>query len=214
MSLPSRLLGANPSIQVSTLLSGSLTTPSAKGTFVSGSYDSIATETLASNTVSITFSGIPSTYKHLQIRGLLRESWAGGATGQVSSNIRLNGDTGSNYTQNYLRQSTSALQSAYDGSSLTRINYTGFPSGTSGLDGMYGALIIDIHNYNDINKWRTVRIFNGSAIGTAGEYSSSMVDLTVGAWKNTADAVNSVTIFSGITSLFAGSTIALYGIEG
>ena len=34
MSLPSRLLGANPSIQVSTLLSGSLTTPSAKGTFV------------------------------------------------------------------------------------------------------------------------------------------------------------------------------------
>ncbi len=35
MSLPSRLLGANPSVQVSSLLTGAITTPSAKGEFFS-----------------------------------------------------------------------------------------------------------------------------------------------------------------------------------
>jgi hypothetical protein len=49
MSLPSRLLGANPSIQVSTLLSGSLTTPSAKSAFIPpGDFESIATVSVGS----------------------------------------------------------------------------------------------------------------------------------------------------------------------
>jgi hypothetical protein len=33
VSLASRLLGANPSVQISSLLTGAITTPSAKGTF-------------------------------------------------------------------------------------------------------------------------------------------------------------------------------------
>jgi hypothetical protein len=58
----------------------------------SGAYDSIATTTLSSPAASITFSSIPATYTHLQIRGIARST---AAAGNVS--IAYNSDTGSNY---------------------------------------------------------------------------------------------------------------------
>jgi hypothetical protein len=40
------------------------------GHLVTNSYESIQTVTVSTATPSITFSSIPATYKHLQIRGL------------------------------------------------------------------------------------------------------------------------------------------------
>ena len=57
------------------------------------SYESIATATGTGSSATITFSSIPSTYEHLQIR------FTGKGTGsaEVDTSIRFNSDTGSNY---------------------------------------------------------------------------------------------------------------------
>jgi len=69
MSLPSRLLGANPSIQASSLLSGSLSTPSAKQAFVPpGEFVAIATYTSTSAFDAFSFLNIPQTYRFLVVR--------------------------------------------------------------------------------------------------------------------------------------------------
>ena len=60
------------------------------------SFESIQTVSLSSAQTTVTFSDIPSTYKHLQIRGF----WRGNrATYPVSgTNMRFNSDSGSNYS--------------------------------------------------------------------------------------------------------------------
>ena len=58
------------------------------------SYESIATVTVgAGGSSSVTFSSIPSTFKHLQVRGLVQL-----ANGSGELDFRFNGDTGSNYS--------------------------------------------------------------------------------------------------------------------
>ena len=64
-----------------------------------GAYDSLATVTVPSGGVaSVTFAGIPSGYKHLQIRALYKVN----NTNSGSSRITYNGDSGNNYSSHYL----------------------------------------------------------------------------------------------------------------
>jgi hypothetical protein len=62
-----------------------------------GAYDALASVTLDANTASITFSGIPTGYKHLQIRGIGRTNRATPAD-MDGLLIQFNGDTGANYS--------------------------------------------------------------------------------------------------------------------
>ena len=63
-------------------------------------YESIATVTLSSSQSSISFTSIPSTYKHLQVRGILRGDRAN--TGEIVG-VQYNGDTTSaNYVSHRL----------------------------------------------------------------------------------------------------------------
>jgi len=57
-----------------------------------GSYESIASASGTGSSGTITFSSIPSTYTHLQIRGIGRNSYP-----STQVNVRFNSDTGSNY---------------------------------------------------------------------------------------------------------------------
>ena len=63
------------------------------------SYESISTVTVGSGgAADVTFSSIPATYKHLQIRGISRNSGSGISIGRV----RFNSDTGTNYARHTL----------------------------------------------------------------------------------------------------------------
>jgi len=62
------------------------------------SYESIQTVTVgAGGTATVTFSSIPATYTHLQIRGIAR------ASADTQLDVTLNSDTGSNYSYHTLR---------------------------------------------------------------------------------------------------------------
>ncbi len=65
------------------------------------SYESIASATGTGSSGVITFSSIPATYKHLQIRGIAKDTYAG--TFELPTRVRFNSDTGNNYTQHNLQ---------------------------------------------------------------------------------------------------------------
>lgn len=161
------------------------------------SFESIATATPTGTTV--TFSSIPSTYKSLQLRVLSFGS-AGGA-----NNMQFNGDTGANYVRHTLYgDGTTVTAGSNVGASSIFINGRATPLSTT-----YGeASIIDIVDYANTSKNKTVRIFSGADNNGSGES-----DLFSGLWLNTG-AISSITINISAGAFATGSSIALYGIKG
>ncbi len=198
MTLTSRLLGANPSIQVSTLLSGSLSTPSARGAFVApGDFDSISSTTVgAGGSTSIVFSSIPQTYKHLQIRAIARN------TTQVNW-VQAYFNTDSN-TANYPRHQMNANGTAVAGNSGN--DYLRFLVPTSA--NYFSIGIIDILDYTDTNKYTTVRTIGGVSLNGSGT-----VQVLSGAWLS-FDAITTITINMSGDTFAQYSSFALYGIKG
>lgn len=210
MSLPARLLGANPSIQVSTLLSGSLSTPSAKGAKLTEladltiAYDVIGTSYASSTVDTVTFSSIPSTYKALEIR-----IYGGGISGSTSSiKMNVNGDTTST---NYY---------------ITRWNYTGNTSspyiqGTNAFvidDGMddntnqYSCWHGIIVGYAETNAIKGAYIQNGAIRGNT--LSSQVINSSSWAWLSTS-AINSITFShnNGSSRFRVGTRFTVYGLK-
>ena len=206
MTLTSRLLGANPSIQVSTLLSGSLTTPSAKSAFVPNSYESISTVSVTSNTASVTFSSIPATYTHLQIRGINRLSTAG--TDTLSTIMQFNSDTGSNYTTSHVLYGTGASASAgASGTSQTSMVMVNTPK-DGNTASAFGIFVCDILDYANTNKYKTIRCLGGYD----GNDTNGIVTFRSSAWMNT-NAVTSITLAPSNDNFVQYSHFALYGIK-
>jgi hypothetical protein len=167
------------------------------------SYDSIATSTPTSGT-SVTFSSIPSTYKHLQIRILGRTDYA---STNDSVTVRFNSDTGSNYSYHAIQGAAGGVSAAGVASTTGILLNNGLAGSESGSS-IFGADIIDIHDYSSTSKNKTVRAFNGRENNT----SVSVIGIRSGAWYSTS-AVTSVTlIFNGNAQ--SGSVFALYGIKG
>ena len=175
-------------------ISGNLFSPS-------GAYDSIATVNVgAGGTSSITFSSIPSTYTHLQIRAFT-------GTGVYFSNaayMYFNGDTtASNYNEHVIYGS-GASAAAYYTSTNQALFYLG--KSTGGFD----AAIIDILDYTNTGKNKVSRSLFGYDVNGATGY----IGLASGLWRNTA-AVTSITVTAGGLGDFAQySQFALYGIKG
>jgi hypothetical protein len=173
-----------------------------------GDFQSIATVTLAT-TATITFSSIPSTYTHLQLRILAKTNRATYSNDLIS--LRFNGDTGSNYSGHLLAGSGSTV-TAEGSASSTKIYYGGNVGGSTLPADTYGAAIIDILDYKDTNKYKTTRSLSGYDNNGAGT-DPGIVSLLSGSWRNTA-AITSITLLGGEgSSLLSGSTVALYGIK-
>lgn len=179
------------------------------------SFDSIATTTLGSSQTTVTFSSIPSTYKHLQIRCLAKSTGSAGED-RMSSQMRFNGDTSANYASHYLKgNGTSATAGAV--TSSTVIDYAGLswiPDSWSGYANIWGVAIMDILDYTSTNKAKTLRVLSGyNSNGT--NTTGNNISLTSGLWFKTPEAINSISIICDQSQSFiAGSTFALYGIKG
>ena len=161
-----------------------------------GSYESISTVTVgAGGTTSISFSSIPSTYKHLQIRVLSLASAAGS-----SATIEFNGTTAPNalyYTHTLYGNGSSAIAS-----NTATYNFAPDFQGSSSAP---GSTIIDIIDYADTNKFKTTRVLGGYDANGSG-----IVGLTSNLWRNTA-AISSIII--KYTTISQHSSFALYGIK-
>lgn len=167
-------------------------------------YESIATTTLGSSTSTITFSSIPATYTHLQLRWLARSDRA---AAQDFVDIRLNSDTGANYAAHLLYgDGATATSTAYV--SNTNVGVIFMP-GSTATASVFGVGVMDILDYTNTNKYTTTRILGGADINGSGR-----IVLGSGVWMNTA-AVTTLTIITDNASTFSQySKFALYGIKG
>ena len=183
-----------------------LTTQSAKSYGLnrylsSNSYEAIGTAMGTGSSGTVTFSSIPQTYKHLQLRTFTNTSRVGGASG--SGQIWFNGDTTqTNYYTHYM------YANGYTGSigaDANNANYgTFFYGDTTTLVGS----VIDILDYTSTSKKTTAKIFTGydtNADGRVGFLSLF--------WNNTA-AVNQIDLKADSYNWGTNSRFALYGIKG
>ena len=165
------------------------------------SYESIATVSVGSGgSSSITFTSIPSTYQHLQLRGITKN-----ASSSNFAAMRFNSDTGSNYSAHYLDGDGSSATAG--GASNYDRSYFGY-TGTSSQTNIFGVSVIDILDYKDANKYKTVRVLTGVDANGSGT-----VELSSSSWRNTA-AITDINIFFSSTNFAEYSQIALYGIKG
>ena len=175
------------------------------------SFDSIATVTVgAGGATDITFSSIPSTYTHLQIRGIVRNSSTASNYGNLQ--IQFNSDTGSNYAGHYL-VGNGASAAAYAWTSDTTIE-SSFFTRDSAIANNFAGQIIDILDYKNTNKYKTVRIlagFDNNATGST-DYNKGILGLSSGLWQNT-NAITTIKLFAAANSFMQYSSFALYGIK-
>jgi hypothetical protein len=176
--------------------------------FVPSSYESIATVTLGSAASSITLSSIPSTYKHLQVRIMARDTTT--AVTQTSLRWQFNGDTAANYTAYHdISGSGSAVGSNGYGANSIAYLIQVVPGSDASNTTQYGVAILDILDYASANKYKTVRGLGGYDRNGTGNlrFGSSM-------WMNSSTAISSITFSADGSQYATGTTVALYGIKG
>jgi hypothetical protein len=172
------------------------------------SFESISTVALGTATSSISFTSIPSTYKHLQIRYIARTDRTSSSDGDYLI-MRFNDLSGASdyYTQHYVRGNGSATYAASDGT-YSALTIERMPCSTQGSN-IFGGGVIDILDYTNTNKNKVMRHRNGSDWNGSG-----MVRLASGMLMSTP-AITKITVAIGAgTNIVAGSHFALYGIKG
>lgn len=169
----------------------------------SGAYDSIATTTVgAGGSGGVTFSSIPATYTHLQIRAIIRGNRSGALDDVL---MRFNGGSANITTHTLLGNGSSASASGATAASYSTLTAVASASETSGV---FSAVVIDILDYANANKFKTYRALTGFDNNGSGR-----VSLTSGVQLDAA-AINSITMIPSNTTFVQYSSFALYGIRG
>lgn len=175
---------------------------SKSGNLYSASYDSIATITAGAGGISSAiFSNIPQTYTHLQVRILTRSTFS-------ASNwpifVQPNGSSSSVYAYHNFQGDGSTVSAS--GASSQTLMQLGETSAASATANVFGAFVIDILDYTNTNKNKTVRTLYGFDLNGSG-----IVGMRGGLFASTT-AITSLNFGTG--SNFAEySSFALYGIK-
>ena len=164
--------------------------------------------TVAGSGTSITFSSIPNTYKAIQIRGISRDINGNANTGGIQLNF--NSDTGSNYWSHRLGGLNSTVSAGSTPSAATLIQTFSSEPYNGLLANVFGATIIDIVDYANTSKNKTVKMINGTNVNTTD--SNSGVYLQSALWLSTS-AINSITLTTNASGFATGSTFSLYGVS-
>jgi hypothetical protein len=121
--------------------------------------------------------------------------------------MQLNGNTGTNYAYHQLSgDGASATAAAVTTNADMRV---GRITGSTATSGNFGTGVIDILDYDNTNKNRTVRTLSGNEFNGSGT-----ITLFSGLYQSTT-AVTSIKLFSqtGANNFTQYSSFALYGIK-
>ena len=159
-------------------------------------YEPIATNTLTSNTATVTFSSISSAYTDLVI--VIAD--AKNLTGNSDVFMRFNSDSGTNYSGTMIYGDGSAAASTRRSSSDAIIpNYFNFLNSSAATQ-----FNINIQNYSNSTTYKTVLWRDNRA--------AQATEAGVGLWRNTA-AITSIVFTLSSSSYVTGTTFTLYGIK-
>jgi hypothetical protein len=165
---------------------------------VASSYQSISTVTVGSGgSSSISFSSIPNTFAHLQIRMTTLASTAANVL------LQFNGDTANNYWWHELWGEGTTAYSTNSGAAVSNIK-TGYTNTTTPYT---GGSVVDVLDYCNTNKYKTVRALTGSDNNGAG-----YVLLRSGVWNSTS-SITSFILYPVSGTFTQYSHFALYGVK-
>jgi hypothetical protein len=172
------------------------------------SYESIATYTVgAGGQSTITFSSIPSTFAHLQLRYIARSAQVGNASSLI---LRFNSDSSSNYYAYHEIYADGATAAAYADSTATLSQIDQIPAANKTAS-VFGVGVVDLLDYTSTSKNKTLRFLDGWDANGSGAvvFGSSLYK------PSTIAAISTITITDAYAQNFAQySSFALYGIKG
>ena len=173
------------------------------GHLSTGNFFLISSVTATGSETTLSFSSIPSTYKSLQIRGI---AMAVNATYTRNWNMTFNSDTGTNYAYHYLLGNGSTASA---GGGATNANtLSGLSVAGSSLANTPAPMIIDIIDYANTNKNKTVKSLTGVNNNGGG---AQEVTISSGLWMSTAAITSIQLVINGVYA--AGSKFTLYGVS-
>jgi len=187
---------------IQSIKSGTLSRSTAVGNAIilPGDFESIATTTVgAGGQATITFSSIPQTFTHLQVRAILKQSIGSAAF------ARFNSDSGNNYTRHRLIGAGAGSNTA---SSYGEISQNKVQINTSQGYSEFGVFIMDILDYSNTNKYKTEKHLFGLDLNGSGQ-----VGIESNLWLSTS-AITLIELISPNGGNYAQySHFALYGIR-
>jgi hypothetical protein len=189
-----RLTGGTEANSVNKWFGGGFAAPTAY-------FDSIASASGTGSSLTMTFSSIPTTYSHLQLRIYTLATTNTGTGGY----IRFNSDTGSNYAYHWMIGYGTSSQAA---GPFTQTEMQVLINNSLGMDSVYPtAAVIDILDYTSTSKYKTLRCLEGVMNNSAGD-----IALTSGLWQS-ATAINAITFYLGSGAFATTTKVALYGVR-
>lgn len=160
-------------------------------------------EIAAGGLASATFASIPQTFKHLEVVWDARDTTVATA---VNLNMRLNGDSGSNYYYEF-NQATAATPSSNEGLAASS-GFVGVVSSASAPANVSASGVIRFPNYTGAvfaKTWTAECIF-----ATSNSSGGTILDSMGGRWMATVAPVTQIALFP--TTLFVtGSVFTLFG---
>ena len=152
---------------------------------------------------TVDFTSIPQNYKHLQLRLIARGT---SANVQITTGYRLNGDSGTNYANHRLVATGNTMYS--QASTSDTQGYIGASEAASGVANVFSGSIIDVLDYANVYKYKTIRTLSG-----VNDNTNEELQIRSTLWMNTA-AITSISIFLASGNLAQHSKASLYGIRG
>jgi hypothetical protein len=177
-----------------------------------GAYESIASFTAAGGESSFTFSSIPQTYKHLQLRSTVRMN--GGGNSSANWYLRPNNNsTSSMYSSSYMVGNGTTLVGSRTNGTVDNYLVVQFSAaGNTTTANTFGASVVDIIDYASTTKLKTFRMTIGVDFNTASPEGQLALTSSI---MNSTTAITSLVILDlNGYNFAAGSTFALYGIKG
>jgi hypothetical protein len=168
---------------------------------------SIATTTVgAGGSSEINFTNIPQVYKHLQIRGIGRSTAAQSLAGLRMRVGNSSIDTASNYSEHSL--SGNGTSASAGGQANRDMLFAGILTAANDTASVFGAVVVDILDYQNTNKYKTTRSLAGEDRNGTGN-----LEFHSGNWRSTS-AIDVVRFFPSAGNFAQYSQFALYGIQG
>ena len=165
----------------------------------------LASNVLASNAASVTFSSFSSSFNHLRIVAIFRSAASGA---QDTMSIQFNGDNASDYNTETLR-GNNATASAFVNNSIDYA-YIGDCPGAGATSNFCASAVVDIPVYNGTTFYK---IFSSVTTSLDTAASRCFSQIWSGSWSST-NAITSIKLyFPGGANIVAGSSFYLYGIN-
>jgi hypothetical protein len=158
----------------------------------------------STSTPMIEFNDIPQTYKHLQVRFHARTDRSTAITDSLYT--RINSDYSLNSAYHLMEGTGAVARTSFDAPNSTYSSLSIGSTATAPASAFAGG-VIDILDYTNTNKFKTLRSLSGTDQNGAGT-----IRFLSGLWMNTA-AITSLKFMTNF-NFVQYTRVSLYGIKG